>query len=194
MDSAMTGTMRPPRVSDPRWQRLRDIIAARSLKRGQFRLASGRQSDVLFDLKLTLLEAEGANLTAELMLDRLEAWPERFVGGPEMGGVLIVQALCMKSLGRNGLRWFFVRKRAKDHGTGNRIDGELEPGAPAVLVEDVTTTGGSVMEAVNAVRERGCAVDRVLAILDRNEGGRERLASEGLTLSYIFEKDDFALG
>jgi orotate phosphoribosyltransferase len=190
----MNETMRPPRVSDARWQRLREIIAAKSLKRGKFRLASGRESDVLFDLKLTLLDAEGANLTAELMLDKLEGWPARCVGGPEMGGVLIVQALCMKSLGRNGLDWFFVRKRAKDHGTGNRIDGNLAPGSEAVLVEDVTTTGGSVLEAVNAVRERGCPVRRVLSILDRNEGGRERLAGEGLALDYIFEKDDFALG
>ena len=190
----MNQTMGPPRVSDVRWQRLRDIIAGRSLKRGRFKLASGRESDVLFDLKLTLLDAEGANLTAELMLDRLEGSPARFVGGPEMGGVLIVEALCMKSLGRNGLRWFFVRKQAKDHGTGNRIDGELEPGGEAVLVEDVTTTGGSVMQAVEAVRARGCPVARVLAILDRNEGGRARLAGEGLTLDYIFEKDDFALG
>jgi orotate phosphoribosyltransferase len=188
----MTERLRPPRVSDARWQRLREIIAARSLKRGRFTLASGRESDILFDLKLTLLDAEGANLTAELMLDRLEAWPARSVGGPAMGGVLIVQALCMKSLGRNALRWFFVRKQAKDHGTGNRIDGDLDAGGEAVLVEDVTTTGGSVMEAVNAVRERGCPVRRVLSILDRNEGGRERLAQEGLTLDYIFEKDDFA--
>jgi orotate phosphoribosyltransferase len=179
-------------VRDARWRRLRDIVAARSLKRGQFRLASGRESDVLFDLKLTLLDAEGANLTAELLLDRLEREPARFVGGPAMGGVLIIQALCVKSLGRNELKYFFVRKQAKDHGTGNRIDGHLEPGGAAILVEDVTTTGGSVMEAVNAVRARGCPVGRVLAILDRNEGARERLASEGLALDWLFEKDDFA--
>jgi orotate phosphoribosyltransferase len=76
---------------DARWRRLRDIIAAKSMKRGKFRLASGRESDVLFDLKLTLLDPEGANLTAELLLDRLETAPARFVGGPAMGGVLIVQ-------------------------------------------------------------------------------------------------------
>ncbi|MBX6321470.1 MAG: orotate phosphoribosyltransferase [Rhodospirillaceae bacterium] len=188
----MTEALRAPRLDDPRWVRLREIIAARSLKRGHFRLASGRESDVLFDLKLTLLDPEGANLTAELMLDRLEQWPARCIGGPEMGGVLIVQALCVRSQGRNRLRFFFVRKRAKDHGTGNRIDGHLEAGAEAVLVEDVTTTGGSVMEAVEAVRALGCPVRRVLAILDRNEGGRERLAGEGLVLDYIFEKADFA--
>ncbi len=187
----MSDGLRAPRLEDARWRRLRAIIAARSLKRGRFRLASGRESDVLFDLKLTLLDPEGANLTAELMLERLERWPARCVGGPEMGGVLIVQALCMRSLGRNRLGWFFVRKRAKDHGTGNRIDGHLEAGAEAALVEDVTTTGGSVLEAVAAVRAAGCPVHRVLAILDRNEGGRERLAGEGLTLDYIFEKDDF---
>jgi orotate phosphoribosyltransferase len=147
---------------------------------------------VLFDLKLTLLEPEGANLTAELLLDRLEAAGVRFVGGPAMGGVLIVQALCVKSLGRNDLRYFYVRKQAKDHGTGNRVDGHLEPGSAAILVEDVTTTGGSVLEAVAAVRAQGCPVARVLSILDRNEGGRERLAGEGLALDYVFEKDDFA--
>ena len=184
--------LRPPRVADGRWRRLREIIAAKSLKRGRFRLASGRESDVLFDLKLTLLDPEGANLTAELLLDRLEPGSARFVGGPAMGGVLIVEALCLKSHGRNDLGYFFVRKQAKDHGTGNRIDGHLEAGREAVLVEDVTTTGGSVMEAVAAVRERGCPVGRILAILDRNEGGRERLAAEGLVLDYIFEKDDFA--
>lgn len=181
-------------AGDARWRRLREIIAARSMRRGHFRLASGRESDVLFDLKMTLLDAEGANLTAELLLDRLEREPARFVGGPEMGGVLIIQALCVKSLGRNDLRWFFVRKQAKDHGTGNRIDGALEPGGAAILVEDVTTTGGSVMTAVNAVRARDCPVGKVLTILDRNEGARERLASEGLALDWLFEKDDFASG
>jgi orotate phosphoribosyltransferase len=177
---------------DGRWRRLRDIIAEKSMKRGRFRLASGRESDVLFDLKLTLLDPEGANLTAELLLDRLEKAPARFVGGPAMGGVLIVQSLCVRSLGRNDLRFFFVRKQAKDHGTGNRIDGYLDAAGEAALIEDVTTTGGSVMESVNAVRERGCTVRTVLTILDRNEGARERLASEGLVLDWLFEKADFA--
>lgn len=185
-------TDRQQAARDARWLRLREIIAERSMKRGQFTLASGRQSDVLFDLKLTLLDPEGANLTAELLLERLERAPARFVGGPAMGGVLIVQSLCVRSLGRNDLRYFFVRKQAKDHGTGNRIDGYLEAGAEAVLIEDVTTTGGSVMESVEAVRARGCTVRRILSILDRNEGARERLAGEGLALDWIFEKADFA--
>jgi orotate phosphoribosyltransferase len=85
-----------------------------------------------------------------------------------------------------------VRKQAKDHGTGNRIDGYLDASGEAALIEDVTTTGGSVMESVNAVRERGCTVRTVLTILDRNEGARERLASEGLILDWLFEKADFA--
>ena len=163
------------------------------MKAGQeFRLASGKTSNVFFDLKKTVLDPEGANLMADAVLDLLKDDRPDFIGGLEMGAVPVVQAICTKSFPENPIRGFFVRKELKGHGTNQSIEGHLGEGARVVVLEDVTTTGGSALKAVAAVEGRGCRVDRVITIVDRLEGARENLARHGITLIALFTKDDFA--
>jgi orotate phosphoribosyltransferase len=168
-----------------RRQRLQAIIQRESvLTGGDFQLSAGGASTLFFDMKKTMLHPEGSNLVAELMLDALDDGGEEYVGGLEMGAVPLVAAVCVKSFQRRPVKAFFVRKAVKDHGTAKLIDGQIEDGAAVVLVEDVTTTGASVLKA--------CRVARVITIVDRLEGARENLSKEGLDLVALFTRDDFA--
>lgn len=172
--------------------RLRQLIAERSLlKGGEFTLASGRQSSVFFDMKRTMLDPEGANLIADAVLRRLARTAVDGVGGLVMGAVPIVAVVCAKSFPARPLRGFFVRKEAKDHGTARRIDGNLAAGDRVVILEDVTTTGGSALQAVEAVRQAGAEVVGVLTIVDRMEGAGEAFAAAGLRFDAILTRDDF---
>ena len=142
-------------------RRLRDIIRERSLlTAGSFTLASGRASSLFFDMKPAMLDPEGANLIADAVLDRLDEPELDAVGGLVMGAVPIVAVVCAKSFERRLLGRFFVRKEVKDHGTAKLIEGNLPRGARAVVLEDVTTTGGSASRAVEAVRSAGEASSR----------------------------------
>jgi len=175
-------------------ERLRQIIKAESLLTGgAFTLASGRPSGYFFDMKKTMLHPEGMALAADLIIEAIADLPEvRFVGGLEVGAIPLVAAVAVRSWPKRPLQGFFVRKEPKGHGTNKVIDGRLEPGAPVVLFEDVTTTGGSVMKAVNAVRAEGCTVARIVTIVDRLEGARDNLAREGIPLAALFTREDFA--
>lgn len=172
--------------------RLQHIIAEKSFKRGHFILASGLTSDHFFDLKPTLLDPEGANLTADLVLEKI-ALDVDAIGGLELGACPIVSSVCVKSyLASRPLRSFYVRKAKKERGTKQQIEGcSLKKGDKVVIVEDVTTKGGSVMEAIHAVRAEGAEIVKVLCILDRLQGAQENLSREGIALDYIFTKDDF---
>lgn len=175
------------------WSRLREIIRERSLLRGgEYRLASGQTSDVYFAMEKTTLDPEGSNLAAGLILDLLEGEDVQSIGGLVEGAVPIVTAVSVKSYERRRpIPAFFVRKEIKGHGTEELIDGYIEPGWRVVLVDDVTTTGGSVLKAVHAVRERGCHVSKVITIVDRLEGAKELLAEKGLELISLFTKNEF---
>jgi orotate phosphoribosyltransferase len=175
-------------------ERLRRIIKARSLLSGkEFTLASGRQSGFFFDMKKTMFDPEGAALVADLIFAAIKGdHAVRSVGGLEMGAVPIVAAVAMRSYPEQPISGFFVRKEVKDHGTKKLVDGCLDPGSKVILLEDVTTTGGSVMKAVKAVREMGCTVETVVTIVDRLEGAAANLAKEGLKLVPIFVATEFA--
>jgi orotate phosphoribosyltransferase len=177
---------------DAQHLRLRQLIAERSLLTGgDFTLASGRQSSVFFDMKRSMLDPEGANLIAEAVLRRIEGLKADAVGGLVMGAVPIVAVVCAKSFPQRPLQGFFVRKEAKDHGTAKRIDGNLAPRARVVILEDVTTTGGSALQAAEAVRAAGAEVVAVLTIIDREEGAAEAFAAAGLRFEAILTRDDF---
>lgn len=187
----------PPKLPTPdsRQRRLRQIIEDKSLMTGQtFTLASGKTSRFFVNLKQTMLDPEGSNLLADLVLDVLESHNIRNIGGLEMGAVPLVASVCTKSHGRFPVNAFYVRKEMKDHGAGRLIDGHLESGAEVLIIEDVVTTGGSALQAVEAVRARGCRVSKVLAIVDRQEGGKENLEREGLELISLFDRSDFPIG
>jgi len=181
-----------PQALDPRRDRLREIIEEKSLITGRtFTLASGRTSSFFVNLKQTMLDPEGANLLADLILDVLEAEGIHNIGGLEMGAVPLVSAVCTKSFERFPVNAFFVRKSVKDHGAAKLIDGHLDEGSEVLIVDDVVTTGGSAVQAAEAVRARGCHVSKILAIVDRQEGGRENLASQGFQLISLLERSDF---
>ena len=160
--------------------RLRDIIARRSFGRGEITLASGRKSDFYFNLKPTMLDAEGAALLAELTLDALQGERIDYVGGLEMGAVPLAGAIAQLSFQRGKpIQAFFVRKKPKEHGAKLSIEGlapgESLAGKRVVIVEDVTTTGGSAIKAAEAVRDTGADIVMVFTMVDREEGADESL-------------------
>jgi orotate phosphoribosyltransferase len=174
-------------------ERLREIIARRSFRNDRtFTLASGRTSNIFFDLKPTMLDPDGIDLLADVLLDRVEPIDAASIGGLVMGAVPIVVAAVLKSRGRNRrLQGFWVRKEQKDHGAMTLIDGHLVDGSRVIVVEDVTTTGGSAMKAIDEVRRRGCEIAAVITIVDRLEGARENLAAAGIELIALFDRNDF---
>jgi len=112
------------------------------------------------------------------------------IGGLELGAVPIVAAVCARSWRERPVSGFVVRKEKKGHGTDQKIDGNFKPNSTVVLVEDVTTKGGSVMQAVRAVRAQGAAIKKIITIVDRQEGATDNLRKEGLALVPIFTKAD----
>lgn len=179
--------------------KLKNMIKEKSFRKGQFTLASGVESEYFFDLKPTMLDPLGSNLIAEAVLSKLNFLYDvgiinrvDAVGGMAVGGVPIVSVISAVShLKGHPMPVFFVRKATKDHGTERLIEGTLEVGWTVVLVEDVTTTGDSIMQAVRAVREAGCEVHDIITLVDRLEGAVENLNEEGIELHAIFTRADF---
>ncbi|MDE0717044.1 MAG: orotate phosphoribosyltransferase [Rhodospirillaceae bacterium] len=185
---------------DPRLSRLRAMIAAKSVLRGQFRLASGGESGLFFDMKQTLLLAEGLSLVGSLMLEKVLASQATAVGGLVLGACPIVGAIAQASYaasasgGGREIAAFYVRKEPKNTGTRELIEGHDIAGHKAVMmIEDVTTRGGSVIKAIEAVqRETQCEVLGVLTVVDREQGARAALAELGLPLDALFTMSEFA--
>lgn len=177
--------------------RLVDIVKARSFSSGAgVKLVSGRTSSFYFNMKPTMLHPEGASLIAEAILDAVGAEMADYVGGLEMGAVPIATAVSAASHARGRpLPAFFVRKAAKDHGAQKLVEGlapgESLAGKRVVIVEDVTTTGGSSMRAIEAVRKEGAEVACVITIVDRAEGATEAFAAAKLPFTAILTIEDF---
>lgn len=162
--------------------RLVELLATRSAKRGQFTLASGRQSTLYIDARLTTMSPEGLALIGPLGLAAIEGagWRADAVGGLTLGADPVSYAIAYASmLAGRPLRAFTVRKEAKTHGTGRLVEGPFRAGDRVAVVEDVITTGGSALRAAEAVRAAGGEVAGVLAVVDREEGGREALEAAG---------------
>lgn len=176
--------------------RLAEIIRTRSFGRGEITLASGRKSDFYFNLKPTMLDPEGAALLAELTLEALAADNIDYVGGLEMGAVPIAGAIAQLSwLKGKPIAAVFVRKKPKEHGARLSVEGlakgETLAGKRVVVVEDVTTTGGSALKAVEAVREAGGEVVLVFTMVDREEGASETFREAGLPFRALFRASEF---
>jgi orotate phosphoribosyltransferase len=176
--------------------RLADIIFKRSFGRGEITLASGRKSDFYFNLKPTMLDPEGAALLAEMTLDALAADRIDYVGGLEMGAVPIAGAIAQLSfLKGRPIPAIFVRKKPKEHGAKLSVEGlakgETLAGKRVVVVEDVTTTGGSAMKAVEAVRDAGGEVVLVFTMVDRDEGATEFFAEQKLPFRSLYRAGEF---
>lgn len=174
--------------------RLRDLLAEQAVLRGDaIRLASGRTSTIYFNVKRPLFDPEASALIADAILERLDGIELDAVGGMAMGAVPIVAAVCARSFPRRPLPGFFVRKEVKEHGTKSRIEGRFEEGQRVVLLEDVTTTGGSTLQAAETVREAGGIVEHAIVIIDRLEGAGAALAAHGIHLDALFTRDDFTV-
>jgi orotate phosphoribosyltransferase len=172
-------------------KRLLEIIRQKSFLRGQFKLASGAVSEYYLDMKPTCFDPEGASLIAEIICGMLaQDRDANAIGGLELGAVPIVAAVCARSWPNHPINGFVVRKEKKGHGTDQKIDGNFTPGSKVVLIEDVTTKGGSVMQAVRAVRGQGAEIKRIITIVDRLEGAEDNLKKEGLALAAIFTTAD----
>lgn len=174
--------------------RLLDLFVERSFRLGDFTLASGRKSDFYIDCRTTTMHAEGQVLLGKVGCETLSGvgWHPDVVGGLTMGADPIAYAIAGESFRRGApVHAFSVRKRAKRHGTGRRIEGCFESGARVVVIEDVITTGGSALQACEAVREEQGSIVGVLAAVDRQEGGTEAIRQAGLEVVSLFGVDEF---
>ena len=173
--------------------RLTDLLATRSARRGDFVLASGKRSTLYIDARLTTMSPEGLSLIGPLALDRLRAtpWNVQSVGGLTLGADPIAYAISYASAHTTApVRAFTVRKEAKAHGTARLIEGPFREGDRVAVIEDVITTGGSALRAVEAIRHGGGIVSGVLALVDREEGGRQALESAGLEVLALTRASD----
>ena len=172
------------------------LLKEKAFRRGRVVLASGRESDFYFDMKPAMLDPDGAALMAELILQQIHGVKADCIGGLEMGAVPLASAVAVMS---QTLGWplqaFFVRKQAKDHGAKKLVEGlapnESLQGKRVVILEDVTTTGGSSMKAVEAVKAEGGNIARVISIVDRLEGAADSFKAAGIPFSAVLTVDDF---
>jgi len=163
--------------------RLVTLLATRSVRRGQFVLASGRTSSLYIDARLTTMSPDGLVLIGTLGLAALHGarWGVDAIGGLTLGADPVSYAISYASARTDRpLRAFTVRKEQKSHGTGKRIEGPFAAGDHVAIIEDVITSGGSALRAAEAVREGGGIIHGVLAVVDREEGGREAIEREGI--------------
>jgi orotate phosphoribosyltransferase len=161
------------------------LLAQRSVRRGRFTLASGRESSHYVDARLTTMSPEGLAVIGPLALHaiREQGWHADAVGGLTLGADPIAYAVAIASVKLPPLvRAFTVRKEAKQHGTGRLIEGPMREGDRVVVIEDVITTGGSALRAAEAIQRAGATVSGVLALVDREEGGRVALESAGFSV------------
>lgn len=175
--------------------RLFALLKKQALKKGKFVLSSGKISNYYLDGRLITLTPEGAYLVAGIILEILKDEPADAIGGPTLGADPIVGAIAALShLKKIPLKTFIVRKSAKVHGTQRQIEGPtLKKNNRVVLVDDVATTGKSLLEAKEALHKIGINVDKAIVIVDRIEGAKENLAKAGLKLESIFTIKDFGL-
>ncbi len=177
-------------------KRLFEIIKKFSYEKREVILTSGRKSHFYFDGKQTTLHPEGAYLTGKLMYEIIKKTGIKVdaVGGPTIGADPIATSISIVSyLERDPIPAFIVRKQPKGHGKNLWIEGNkhLKKGANVAIVEDVITTGGSILKAINVVEKEGLEVSMVIVLVDREEGGKENIENKGYTLFSVFKRSDF---
>lgn len=175
-------------------EQLITLLKEHALQFGTFTLASGKTASFYLDCRKLTLHPLGANQIGAGMLEMLSSDPPDAVGGMAIGADPI-SAATITLAGQKGspLLAFIVRKEAKQHGTGRQVEGPVKAGMKAVIVEDVVTSGGSALKAVDAAREFGLEVDKILAVVDRLEGGREAIEAAGLELETLVTVRDLGV-
>ena len=177
--------------------RLLTLLKENAYKKGEFNLSSGKTSQHYFNCKPVILSGEGLVLAGTLLLELVEE-DSVGVGGLTLGADPLVSSVALTSWldfdRRTKLNAFIVRKQAKGHGTGAWIEGPLPlKGSKITVLEDVTTTGGSSIKAVEKIREAGYVVERVITIIERGEGAEDVMKDAGLELHSLFTLKDFAI-
>ncbi len=173
---------------------LKELVRDKALKFGDFTLASGKKASYYLDCRQITLDAQGARLVGEGMLELLAGKMPALVGGMAIGADPITAAiLALAGVQGIPLRGVMVRKEPKQHGTGRLVEGPFQPGESVAIVEDVVTTGGSSLLAIEHCEAAGLRIQRVLAIIDRLEGGREAFAARGYELTTLFTIRDFGI-
>ena len=176
-------------------QDLYDLLCRRAARTGEITLSTGAKSNFYFDCKPVTLSADGAYLVGMAFLDALDQFPERpqAVGGLTHGADPIVSSMVVLSHVRGcPMEGFYVRKEPKQHGTRRRIENPPEPGTKVVIVDDVVTTGRSLLQAVQEARAAGCEVIGVLSLVDREEqGGATRIRETVDTYVPLYKRSDF---
>ncbi|MFN9694555.1 MAG: orotate phosphoribosyltransferase [Synechococcaceae cyanobacterium] len=182
-----------PQDSASQRQQALDLLARQAYRRGRFTLASGRESDHYVNCKPVSLSGTGLALLGALLLEQVES-DAVAVAGLTLGADPLVSAVAMRAaLNGRPLDALIVRKEAKGHGTGAWLEGPLPPsGSRVTVLEDVVTTGGSAIKAVDQLRQAGYTVERVVAIVDRQEGGEGAMAAAGLELRPLFLLEEVA--
>lgn len=174
--------------------RLLALLNEKSVRYGTFTLASGKVSDFYADVRQTALHSEGSHLIASLILEVLDPTVEA-VGGMTMGADPLTSATTAigYATGRP-VHGFIVRKQPKEHGLGHGVEGmeNLPPGTPVAMLEDTTTTGGSLLKAIRRAQEAELNVVQLITVVDREEGARELLAAEGFALLALATRTQLA--
>ena len=161
---------------------LLELIRERSFKRGTFRLASGGTSNYYIDGKTSEVFSEAAYLIGEVLYERTKDSQIDAIGGLEVGAVPLTTATVISyHLHGRKMEGFWVRDKSKEHGTKKLVEGNLKPGQRVAVIDDVVTKGKSTVKAIQAVREHGCEVVLVLALVDRLDGAEELFRAEGIT-------------
>lgn len=176
-------------------QLLLKLLKENAFQKGKRMLSSGKESDYYLDAKKVTLTSEGAYLTAKLIWELLKKEKIDAIGGPTLGADPIIGAIAaLVHIDGRQVNTFIVRKEPKKHGMEKFIEGpQICEGDRVVIIEDVVTTGSSVLKAVEAVRKTGGEVSRIIALVDRLEGATERLHKEGCSLVSLFTSRDFGM-
>ncbi len=175
-------------------ERLGEIILQRSFKYSDnppFTLASGRKSNYYFNCKPTTLDPEGMNLIGEILFDMISDANITAAGGLTLGADPIANSLAVISFQKGKpVKSFIVRKDVKDHGTKSSVEGNVTAGERVVIIDDVITTGGSTITAIEQARKAGLVIDRVITLIDREEGGRENILAHVENVQSVFTRTE----
>jgi orotate phosphoribosyltransferase len=175
-------------------ERLKRFIQDKCLKFGEFQLAHAGVSDFYIDGKQLTFDADGAYLLSEIIYDLIKDRDVNAIGGIVLGSIPIAVGVSIFSLSKGKkISPFAVRKEVKSHGTQSHIEGSIKPGDKVIIVEDVVSTGGSVIESIKKVQELGCEIVSVIAIVDRQKGGKEAIESTGCRYEPLLTIEDLEL-
>lgn len=173
---------------------LKELFRERALKFGDFTLASGKKGTYYLDGKQITLHSKGLQLVSAGLLELLKSGEIDAVGGMSIGADPIVAGVLSAAAQKDmDLLGFLIRKESKGHGTNKFVEGPVQPGMKVAIVEDVVTTGGSSLLAIERVEEFGCEVVQVLTIIDRMEGGAQNFASRGYEMQSLLTIEDFGI-